>query len=276
MYQDSSREKRSSTKYYDLLGDIENFQTKRVRIASNAIWSLGGAGCVIRVGRCLIYIDPYLSVPDPSNPFHRAIPVPFPPEKIREANAILSTHEHADHCDEHTIKAFQSNTNAVFIGPLSSTAKALAWGYKAERVITMRPGDNYEVAQEIRILSLDSSDPYAESALTYLVKTPLASVFHSGDSSYFNGFRKIGQDHKVDVALLNFGKQIPTPEKPYYMNAEAVASAARDLNAKIVIPMHWDMWFEAKDDPVSIKDRLEAMSPSSQLLILNVGERFEF
>jgi L-ascorbate metabolism protein UlaG (beta-lactamase superfamily) len=255
----------------DILHEIEAPETKDI----TTIWSLGGAGCVIKHKAAIVYIDPYLVVPDPSEEFHRAIPVPFPPERITRATAVMSTHEHEDHCDEQTVRAFQKNTRALFIGPVSSAAKALAWGYDANRVVTVRPGDKRELTSEVCIWCFESKDAYAEASVTYLVKTPRGNVFHSGDTSYFDGFKKVGEEHRVDVALLNFGKQVPTLEKPYYMNAEAVAKAARDLKARIVIPIHWDIWLEAREDPTSITHHLKDVSPGSRLSILNVGEKFE-
>lgn len=239
------------------------------------IWSLGGAGCAVRIERRIIYIDPFLSPQELSRPFHRAIPVPFPPEQIRKATAVVSTHEHRDHCEERTVKAFQKNTDATFVGPVSCVKKALEWGYDPSRVVTMRPNEQHNLTQKLSILSFRSNDPYAESALTYLVRTSRGNVFHSGDTNYFEGLREIGSRHRVAVALLNFGKQIPTPEKPYYMSADDVAAAARDLNAGVVIPIHWDLWVEAKDDPHVIESKLKMRSPTSRLRILNVGERFD-
>jgi len=230
---------------------------------------------VIRFGGEIVYIDPYLNVPDSSIPYHRGVPVLFPPEEIRKAKAIMSTHEHEDHCDERTVKALHRNTDALFVGPSSSAAKALEWGYESARILTVRPGDKHKLSRGIEIFAFDSSDAYAEAAVTYLVKTQNGNIFHSGDTSYFGGLRQIGREHRVDVALLNFGKQIPTPKKPYYMSAEGVAMAARDLRAATIIPIHWDLWLEARDEPKSIKTHLETISPNSHLLILNVGEKFE-
>jgi hypothetical protein len=57
------------------------------------------------------------------------------------------------------------------------------------------------------------------------------------------------------------------------MDARSVAKAARDLKVKIIILMDWDLWTKARDDPASIKPLPEAVSPYSNLPILNVDER---
>jgi L-ascorbate metabolism protein UlaG (beta-lactamase superfamily) len=108
-----------------------------------------------------------------------------------------------------------------------------------------------------------------------MIETERRNVLHSGDTSYFHGFAKIGKKFKVDVALLNFGKQIPNPEKPYYMNAEKVALATKDLRAKIVVPMHWNLWEETREDPHPIWEILNSQRSTSKLRILEGGELLE-
>jgi len=108
-----------------------------------------------------------------------------------------------------------------------------------------------------------------------MIETPRGNILHSGDTWYFRGFGEIGQKYKVDVALLNYGKQIPTPQKPYYMNSQKLVLAAKDLQAKIVVPMHWNLWIETREDPGPIKSLLKVESPESVLHIVNGGECLE-
>jgi L-ascorbate 6-phosphate lactonase len=236
------------------------------------IWGLGGAGFVVRAHREIIYIDPWLVPPDPSRTTHRGGTIPFPPEKIRMANAILSTHEHEDHCNVQTILGINKSAGAKFIGPKSSIAKALAGGLPASEVTMISPGDQRSIGSMFKLRVFESSDPYEPSAVMFLIETPRGNILHSGDTSYFDGFKKIGNRFAVDVALLNFGRQIPSPEKPYYMKAEKLAKAAKDLRARIVVPMHWNLWTETREDPRPILPILQRESPDSQLVILDLGQ----
>jgi L-ascorbate 6-phosphate lactonase len=254
-----------------LLSEIEDAATD----GSVVVWGLSGAGFVVRAAGDIIYLDPWLVPPDSSRTTHRLYPPPFPPDAVRRASAVLATHEHEDHCNAQTLLGISKYTAALCLGPKTATRKALGAGYPAARVVTLRPNDTYRVSSSFLVRAFEARDPYEDSALMYLVETPRGNIFHSGDSSYFEGFKEIGDRFGIDVALLNFGKQIPTPEKPYYMNAESLASAARDLRAKVVVPMHWNLWVETREDPRSIGEALKSESPASELVIIEGGERLE-
>jgi L-ascorbate 6-phosphate lactonase len=254
-----------------LLEEIENSApTEKVRI-----WGLGGAGFVIRSGNDIIYIDPWLVPPDPSRTTHRAGGIPFPAEKVRRANAVLSTHDHEDHCNIATILAINKSTSAKFIGPISSTTKVLRGGLLSSESTAISPGDEVAIGQSMSVRAFVAKDPYEPQAVMLLIESPRGNILHSGDTSYFEGFQKVGSEFSVEVALLNFGKQIPTPEKPYYMNAEKLAIAARDLRAKIVVPMHWNLWVETREEPSVILPVLERQSPLSRLEIVDVAQRLD-
>lgn len=255
---------------YPLLAEIQDSYSR----STLRIWGLSGAGFVMRYEDDILYIDPWLTT-DPTRKTHRAYPPPFPPEEVSKALAVISTHEHEDHCNPQTLLGLARSSSAIFFGPVSSTKKALAAGYPPFRVVVLSPGDSHEISTAFTVKAFEASDPYEPSALMYLIQTPRGNVFHSGDTSYFPGFKTIGDKFKVDLALLNFGRQIPTPDKPYYMSAYKMASAARDLKAKVAVPMHWNLWVETLEDPRQIEPVLKSKSPNTKLLIIEGGKEFE-
>jgi L-ascorbate 6-phosphate lactonase len=252
----------------NLLEEIENSPS----IESVRIWGLSGAGFVLRYDDEVIYLDPWIVPPDPKRTTHRLHPIPFPPERVRKAKAVISTHEHEDHCNVATIAGIEKSTGAVFIGPKSATDKAINGGFPSPKVITVSPGAQLAISPSIKIRVFSSHDSYEPLAVMILVETPDGNILHSGDTSYFEGFKEIGDRYTVDIALLNFGRQIPTAEKPYYMNAQKLAESARDLKAKIVVPMHWNLWEETKEDPLPIEPILKSKSPNSKLRVIDFGE----
>ncbi len=72
----------------------------------------------------------------------------------------------------------------------------------------------------------------------FVIKTPGHSVYHSGDSAYFDGFQEIGQRHDIDTALLPIGAYDCPSGREVHMNPEEAVKAFLDLGATRMIPMH--------------------------------------
>jgi alkyl sulfatase BDS1-like metallo-beta-lactamase superfamily hydrolase len=105
----------------ELLDEIE----KSPNTDSVRIWGLSGAGFVIRCNEDIVYIDPWLVPPDAKRTTHRAYPIPFSPERVTRASAVISSHEHEDHCNVATIKGIVDSAGAKFIGPRSAVSKVV-------------------------------------------------------------------------------------------------------------------------------------------------------
>jgi len=236
------------------------------------VWSLSGAGFVLGIGSKTVYIDPYLDYPVESG--KRRTPVPFPAERISKVDYVVNSHEHADHCDAKTLGAIAKNTDAVFLGPVSTTTRALRFGFPERRIHRMAAGVFYD-AQGFSVRAFEPLDYYAESAAMFFFETPWGNVLHSGDSLYAESFKRIGDSYDVDIAMLDYGKQLDM-DKQYYMDAAAVAKAARDLNAKILVPMHWDIFHARYEDPQKIGPFLAQEAPKCRLLILEQGDELRY
>jgi|GEM_PF-5889006 L-ascorbate 6-phosphate lactonase len=236
------------------------------------VWSLSGAGFVLGVGSKTVYIDPYLNYPAESG--KRRTPVPFPVERVSKVDYVVNSHEHADHCDAKTLGAIAENTDAVFLGPVSTATRALQYGFPKHRIHSMAAGEFYE-AQGFTVRAFEPLDYYAESAAMFFFETPWGNVLHSGDSLYTENFKRIGDSYEVDIAMLDYGKQLDM-DKQYYMDAAAVAKAARDLNARILVPMHWDIFHARYEDPEKIRPFLTQEAPKCRLLILEQGDELRY
>ena len=110
------------------------------------LWSLGSPSFLYRSPQATIYIDPYFGPTPPEAPtlypgVYRTTAVPIYPPEISRVDAVISTHDHTDHCHEPTLQSFQENTNAVFIAPETSTTRMLNGGIARDRIKTVSPGD---------------------------------------------------------------------------------------------------------------------------------------
>ena len=79
------------------------------------------------------------------------------------------------------------------------------------------------------------------------------SLYHSGDTAYFNGFREIGERLHPELALLPIGAYDPPSFRAVHTSPEDAVQAFRDLGARWMIPMHYGTFklsHEPIDEPV--------------------------
>ena len=65
------------------------------------------------------------------------------------------------------------------------------------------------------------------------------SIWHSGDTAYFSGFREIGAQLRPDVALLPIGAYFPDSYRAVHTSPEEALQAFTDSGAGWMIPMHY-------------------------------------
>ena len=72
----------------------------------------------------------------------------------------------------------------------------------------------------------------------YLIKSNNLTIFHCGDSAYFQGFKEIGKKYHIDIALMPIGAYDAPSGRNVHMNPEEAIKAFQDLGAEFLIPMH--------------------------------------
>ena len=160
---------------------------------------------------------------------------------------LLSTHCHGDHCDLKLIKFLEGKTNCHFIGPQSSIDKMIAAEVKKERTQAVFPNDILNFPNvEIKVFKGD--DPKEESAVIYVINMGGLHILHNGDCKYSEVYAKIGAKTPIDLAFLNYGKEL-------YMTDHDLLQAAADLHCRVAIPMHWDLYVEYYLPPDGLIDK---------------------
>lgn len=111
----------------------------------------------------------------------------------------------------------------------------------------------------------------------YVVEGGGHSVYHSGDTAYFHGFREIGKRLSPQVALLPIGAYFPDSYRAVHTSPEEALQAFHDLrSAQTMIPMHFGTFplgREPMDEPpVRLLDAARRAGVADRVRVLIEGE----
>src|SRR5438874_12977829 len=185
---------------------VPTIETHEVR-SGLRLWWLGGPSYALKSPHTLVYVDPSHSGDRADDPqgFVRAIPNYFFPQTVTRADLVISTHDHADHCDPDTLRPIYARTAARFAAAPSSAHMMATWGFGAERVQVMAPGATLAVG-DVTLTAYPARDWEDEDAVTLMLESGGVGVFIGGDTLYFDGLEEIGRAHTVDLAVLALGR----------------------------------------------------------------------
>ena len=179
---------------------------------------LGHAGFRLKVGQAAVYIDPYRVQDGPP------------------ADLILITHGHYDHFSPRDVERL-SHERTILVGPPAVAERV------SGRVLSVRPGQvvDDELVRGLEIATVAAYNTSKRGAdgnvfhprdagwLGYDVNVRGERLYHSGDTDVIPEMDSVSG---VDVALLPVSGT-------YVMTAGEAAEAARRIQPRVAVPMHW-------------------------------------
>ncbi|MBS3088744.1 MBL fold metallo-hydrolase [Candidatus Pacearchaeota archaeon] len=191
-----------------------------VKIKDIEIEYLGHSGFLIKTEAKIIIIDPYnLS------------------QNVPQADLILITHPHYDHCSIKDIQKI-AKPNSVVIIPADAQSKIT----KIENLHLelIESGDNLEI-QDIKIQAVPAYNktkdfhPKREGWLGYIIKFQDVIIYHAGDTDVIPEMKNLTGYAKKDNQFITL---LPVSGE-FTMDAEQAAETASLLNPTLAIPMHY-------------------------------------
>ena len=109
----------------------------------------------------------------------------------------------------------------------------------------------------------------------YVLRAGQHSLYHAGDTAYFEGFREIGQRLRPEVALLPIGAYHPDSFRRVHTSPEDAVQAFLDLGARWMVPMHYGSFrlsYEPIDEPVErLKSDAKRRGIEKKICVLEEG-----
>ena len=110
----------------------------------------------------------------------------------------------------------------------------------------------------------------------YVIEAAGQSIYHSGDTAYFDGFREIGNRLHPQIALLPIGAYFPDTYRSVHTSPEEAVRGFVELGAEQMIPMHYGTFRlgrEPMDEPVKrLTAEAARLNIKDQVKVLEEGE----
>ncbi|MFL5425705.1 MAG: MBL fold metallo-hydrolase [Myxococcales bacterium] len=208
---------------------------------------LGHASFLVQLDGASIVIDPIF--PDRIGAvFKRKPAVPLQPAELPRIDATLVSHNHYDHLDQPSVRAVGA---PVFAGS--------GMGSLVERCREMEWWDAAPITTRVRVHFVPSKHWSRRSLRDvnrtlwggFVLQGESGSVYHAGDTAFFEGFAEIGRRFPgISAALLPIGAYDPGWfMEMQHMNPEQAVRGFVDLGARTFVAMHWGT-FKLTDEPL--------------------------
>ncbi len=210
---------------------------------------LGHSSFLIETGGKKVLIDPIFSQYAAPHPmlgrarFHREMPITIP--ELSDIDVIIISHDHYDHLDYPSIDQLKDKVNHFFV-PLGVGNHLRRWNIGRDRISELDWWQ--EASYEGLKIVLAPSRHMSGRALTdqsatlwgsWIMQNQYTNIYFSGDGGYGKHFEEIGQRYgPFDVGLMECG-QYNELWKDVHMMPEQSVQAAIDVQAELIVPIHW-------------------------------------
>jgi len=233
-----------------------------------------------------ILIDPMFSnVPGPHpwlGPRRFSDGIPIEIEKLPQIDLVLFSHDHYDHLDYESVSKLKNKVKKFYV-PLGVGSHLDAWAVERHKIHELNWWDEISL-DELQFVCTPARhfsgrgifDRNTTLWASWVIKSNRFAIYFSGDSGYGPHFKDIGEKYgPFNFAMLECG-QYDERWESVHMMPEQTAQASLDLNADIIMPIHWGAFVLALH---SWKDPLQRLTKKAQELNVKVitpkiGEQF--
>ncbi|SRR5258708_4231763 len=208
----------------------------------------------------IFLIDPWISNPKAPKDI-----------SFKHVEGILVTHGHFDHVGEAFELAKKFNAPLIASFELTEIAKA----HGVQQVMPLNPNGSTKIGTVMitAVPAVHSSGfkegtniLYAGAPLGFIVSDEgSATFYHAGDTGVFSDMSLIAELYGPQIAILPIGGV-------YTMKPSEAAMAARLLQVRTVIPMHYGTFPALTGTPAELEKEMKRLGVLSNVLALTPGQ----
>lgn len=267
----------------ELLQDISDVSLNDPHVH---IWWLGQSGYLIQYNGKRILLDPYLSdsltekYRDSDKPHVRISERVIDPSLLPPVDVITSSHNHTDHLDAFTINPILRNAShcKLIIPEANRAFVAQRLGIDPSIPIGLNAGEHFSIGDiEFHAIpaahnTLEKNNHGQYLYLGYIIRLGNITIYHSGDTLYYEGMEEWINEFNPNIALLPINGNDPARKVAGNLNAEEAVLLAKKCNIKVLIPCHYDLFaFNTADINQFIQ---AAKNSEQQYCVLELGGKF--
>jgi L-ascorbate metabolism protein UlaG (beta-lactamase superfamily) len=185
----------------------------------------------------------------------------YSPADFPAIDYLILTHDHYDHLDYQTTIDMKSKIGTYYM-PLGVGSHLESWGIDTSKLNELDWWQEIDLNAGMKLVCLParhfSGRSVADRGKTlwasYLLITATHKIYIGGDSGYDTHFKQIADKYgAVDIAFLESG-QYNVAWPLIHMMPEETVQASIDLQAKVLMPVHWGKYtlaLHAWDEPIN-------------------------
>ncbi|HSF45835.1 MAG TPA: MBL fold metallo-hydrolase [Chitinophagaceae bacterium] len=266
----------------DLLHNIRSHPDGSVKL-----WWLGQSGYLIRYNNVHVLVDPYLSdsltrkYENTNKPHVRLSELAIDPSCLDFIDIVSSSHNHTDHLDGETlIPLIRSNpdlemiipeANREFVTNRIGSPPTFPIGLNDGQSVTVK-GVTFRGVPAAHN-EIDRNEQGQCRYMGYIIEIGEKKIYHSGDTLLFEGMSELLKPFKLDLAILPINGNDPSRGVAGNLSIDEAIKLGKDIEAKMVIPCHYDMFAFNTADPKEFAAKAAAAQLSYR--VLRVGEGME-
>jgi L-ascorbate metabolism protein UlaG (beta-lactamase superfamily) len=266
-----------------LISEMDSLRSDKVHFY---LWWLGQSGFLLQWKGKRVLIDPYLSdsltkkYATTDKPHVRMSERVVDPGLLKNISIVSSSHNHTDHLDAETLVPILENNpgiqfiipeaNREFVSERVNCNKEFPIGLNEGRSVTIDEFSFYGIPAKHNEIERDENGNCR--FMGFVIAFGKYKIYHSGDTLWFDQMLDRLIPFAIDVAILPINGNDPKRKVAGNLNCEEAARLAKAIDAKIVIPCHYDMF---TFNTTNVNDfRTQAENLHQPYKVLKGGERF--